>query len=137
MPDPVEELTQAIRTKLLDSEDFEDIFDDRYYIYIVPDNWSYPYVTSFDVGMNPWLTLGNVNSGETCAYPFFSFGDSPKDLRDGSAVINDLLHLGSIDMPNYETVYCKRTMWDKPVSIEDDKSKYVQLIEFEIRIAKI
>lgn len=136
MANPIEEFTQGVRDVLLNSSDFTNVYDERYYLYEVPDDWSYPYVTSFDVDSDSWMTLGDVNSGEDFSYSFYSHGSDPSNLRKGSAAINDALHLEDVSMDNYDLIYARRILWNKPYPVEDDKEIYLQLIRFRFMIQK-
>lgn len=137
MADPITEFTQAVRLKLIGDASFSSIFDNRYYIYSVPDDWQYPYATSFSLNGTSWMTLGNVNSGESFIFPVYAHGESPADLRTGTSAINDLLHLGDVEMDNYQLIYARRVLWNKPQEVEKDEGVYIQLIQFSFMIEKI
>jgi len=127
----------AIYKKLTEDEDFGEKCG-RYYIYVVPDDWEYPYVTSFSVESESWMTVGNTVSGEMVAeYPFWVHSDSPKDCREVTSVINSVFHyIDELDgLDGYALLSSRRAVWTKPFRDEEGRTWY-QLISFQMNFEK-
>jgi len=134
-----DDISKAVHDYLTKDFEFKDKCG-RYYIYIVPDDWEYPYVTSFSQEASSWRSLANKVQGEDIEeFPFWVHCDfqegGPSKCREITDIIDSAFNYETFDVDNYNLLSCKRQTWMKPIK-EPERDVWHQLITFNMRFEK-
>lgn len=138
------EFLDEVKNEITSNTDFTDLYGDRVYLYRVPDDLTYPYMSrSFDMTLEQWMTISDVQSGFNFNIRFLLHthlveGGGVEDLEKGIDALSDTFHLKDSfsGLSNWSLISMRDVNSGSPFPDPNEDYVYHCFEDYRIRLEK-